>query len=155
MDIFTEIQETLRLKVLEEYTIEELLAEIQRRGNVADTTMRVLENVLDPEFPLDVVSLDEMGPGGAYHVYEIRKLDGEVLGTIKFQKGNLTENGINGVFNEALLLILIDRLDCFNKGPFPSRPTAVAKTKCEEAHLWLNYRTAERRHRGVEGQDKE
>ena len=142
---------------------------------MSNTEERMIPNILDPECPLDVVSKDEMGPGGAYHVYEIRKrpsdaeiydehstaatenrveADCEVLARIEFQKGGIAEKGVNGITQEALLMVIIDRLDCFSKGPFPSRPSAIAKTDCESALNWLQYRTAERQHRGVEGHGK-
>lgn len=116
---------------------------------------RLLSNPTNPDPLAEVVVLDEPGAGGACHHYQIRNpKTGEVLGEVNFQNGNVTENGVNGVTNEALLLILIDRMDGFSKGPFPSRPNAVAKTYAETSLLWLDYRTAERRARGVEGKEK-
>ena len=116
----------------------------------------LLENPTNPDSPIEVYVMDERGAGGASHHYEIRnKETGEVIETVNFQNGNIIENGINGATNEALLLMLIDRMDGFSKGPFPSRPNAVAKTHAETSLLWLDYRTAERRNRGVEGKEKE
>ena len=116
---------------------------------------RLLENPTNPESPIEVYVMDEPGAGGACHRYEVRnKETGEVLETVNFQNGNITENGVNGATNEALLLILVDRMDGFNKGPFPSRPNSVAKTHAETSLLWLDYRTAERRSQNVEGKEK-
>ena len=56
---------------------------------------------------------DEKGPGGAHHHYEIKLPDGS-LTPILFQKGGIVEVGINGVTQEALLAIVIDRLQCIN-----------------------------------------
>lgn len=70
---------------------------------------------------------------------------------VNFQKGPPSENGVNGCTNESLLAIVIDRLQCFATGPFPSRETSLALTKCEEALLWLQHRTRNRQERGVEG----
>lgn len=56
----------------------------------------------------------------------------------------------DGTTNEDVLSMLIDRLNSLNK-KFPCRENALAITKCEEALLWLNKRTADRVMRGVEG----
>ena len=69
---------------------------------------------------------------------------------IPFQNGN-PEEGINGISNETLLAILIDRLQGFQTGKFSSRETAIALTHLEEALMWLEKRTRERIERGVEG----
>ena len=115
---------------------------------------RLLENPTNPDSPIEVYVLDEPGAGGACHHYQIRnKATGEVIQDIYCQNGPIAENGVNGLTNEALLLICIDRMDGFSKGPFPSRPNAVAKTHTETALLWCDYRTAERRSRNVEGKN--
>ena len=56
----------------------------------------------------------------------------------------------DGTTNEEVLAMLIDRLK-FLSAKLPSRETSIAITKCEEALLWLNKRTADRKARGVEG----
>ena len=103
-----------------------------------------------------VVCLDEPGAGNACHVYEVidrdRPLaDGNVLGSVYFQRGPIQENGVNGVQNEDLLNIVVDRLRGFQSGQFSCRENAIALTKIEEALMWLNKRTADRQCRGVEG----
>jgi len=56
----------------------------------------------------------------------------------------------DGTTNEELLEMLIDRMKYLcNK--FPSKETACAITKCEEALMWLEKRTQDRIKRGVEG----
>lgn len=116
---------------------------------------RLLENPTNPDSPIEVYVLDEPGAGGACHHYAVcEKETGKVIETVDFQEGNIIDNGINGATNEAVLLMLIDRMDGFSKGPFPSRPNAVAKTHAETSLLWLDYRTAERRSRDVEGKEK-
>ena len=106
-----------------------------------------------------VVSTDEMGPGGAYHCYAVEIVQSAapvaVCAQITFQKGGVIEAGPNGCFIEDLLAICIDRLTCFQEGPFPCRENAIAKTKLEETMMWLNKRTADRKKRGVEGKSVE
>ena len=100
------------------------------------------------------ITADDRDESGASHDYELF-VDGQRADTkIHFQKGPIAEAGINGLTNESLLAVVIDRLDGFLSGKFPSRETAVAKTKCEEALMWLNKRTHDRLARGVEGQNK-
>lgn len=99
------------------------------------------------------IGADEKAEGGASHRYDIAPTDsaGEAFATIKFQKGALKEVGFNGISDEALLAILIDRIRGFQSGPFSCRENALALTKLEESLHWLNARTRDRMARGVEG----
>lgn len=56
----------------------------------------------------------------------------------------------DGITDEQLLMILIDRLNYFQT-KFPSRENAIALTHIERALLWYEKRTADRKKRGVEG----
>lgn len=76
---------------------------------------------------------------------------GAVLCTIHFQEGPIKECGVNGVCNEDLINMVIDRLEHFQNSEFRCRENAVAITKLEEALLWLRKRTMAREARGVEG----
>ena len=102
---------------------------------------------------LDVEVVDEPGPGGANHLYFVRRDESEPpICIVDFQNGPIDEKGVNGVTQEILLAIVIDRLRSFQAGPFSCRENALALTKCEEALQWLHSRTLERMNRGVEGQ---
>ena len=92
---------------------------------------------------------DEKAEGGASHSYTISG-DG-VACLVEFQKGALKEAGFNGISDEALLAVVIDRLRCFQSGPFSCRENALALTNIEQGLLWLNARTKDRMARGVEG----
>lgn len=70
---------------------------------------------------------------------------------IRFQRGPIKENGVNGCQNEDLIAIVLDRLYSLNQGDFKCRENSIAITKLEEAMMWLNKRTADRKARGVEG----
>lgn len=105
---------------------------------------------------LDINVVDEPGSGGASHVYKVEppaSANCDVL-TVNFQNGPIGEVGVNGVTQEILLAIVIDRLRSFQSGPFSSRENALALTKCEEAMHWLQQRTLDRMRRGVEGLTK-
>ena len=105
---------------------------------------------------LTISVMDEPGSGGANHVYEVSPpctAGCEVL-RVEFQNGPINEVGVNGVTQEVLLAIVIDRLRSFQAGKFSSRENALALTKCEEALHWLQQRTIDRMRRGVEGYTK-
>jgi hypothetical protein len=74
--------------------------------------------------------------------------------SILFQNGPIPEKGTNGVTHEALLAILVDRMQGFQKGQYACRENAIALTHLEEALMWLQKRTRERVARGVEGTHK-
>lgn len=56
----------------------------------------------------------------------------------------------NGTTNEEVLRMLIDRMQQL-QSKFPCRENAIAITKLDEALLWLEKRTSDRKSRGVEG----
>lgn len=103
----------------------------------------------DFQTALAVTVMDEPGAGGANHEYEVDYFSGKL--DIKFQNGPIGEAGVNGVTQEALLAVVIDRLRSFQARPFACRENALALTKLEEALHWLHHRTQARRARGVEG----
>lgn len=101
-----------------------------------------------------VIKADEADASGASHVYSIEhrtENTGQHVMAVHFQKGPIAEVGLNGIQNEHLLKIVIDRLQGFQRGPHSCRENALALTKLEEAIRWLNHRTFDRTARGVEG----
>lgn len=101
-----------------------------------------------------VYSEEAMGAGGAHHRYAVRDKNGKLLAHLKFQDGAIKEVGVNGIMNEDLLAIVIDRLIGFQEGPFPCRENGIALGRIEEALMWLQKRTKDREDRGVEGKTK-
>lgn len=89
----------------------------------------------------------------APHDFTVVKADDEntELAHIHFQQGPIKENGVNGVANEDLIVMVIRRLQEFQNSEYKCRENALAITKLEEALLWLRYRTMEREQRNVEG----
>src|SRR3990167_3669382 len=90
-------------------------------------------NPADDRLKIEV--LDQPGSGGAHHRYEIEGMEfthnpawdcegrysakcGAEGVSIIFQNGPIAEAGVNGVTHEALLAILIDRLECFQAGQY-------------------------------------
>ena len=97
----------------------------------------------------EITAIDQRGPGNANHEYEIRC--GESICRINFQNGPVQEVGLNGISNESLLAVVIDRLQGFQSGEFSCRENAIVLTHLETAALWLAKRTLDRLARGVEG----
>lgn len=104
---------------------------------------------------LEITVLDEPGHGGANHEYQLElPATNDSLGRrwlIQFQNGPVKDSGFNGISQEALLTIVIDRLRSFQSGQFSTKENAVALTHAETALLWLQKRTRDRMARGVEG----
>lgn len=113
---------------------------------------------------LDIEVQDTPGAGGACHAYVITGFDlaknpsktypptENTRGvSIIFQNGPIGEAGVNGITHEALLAILIDRLEDFQAGPFFNAYNAMTLEHLKEAQASLLARTKDRMTRGVEG----
>lgn len=101
----------------------------------------------------DVYSIDEIGPGGAHHKYQIMKHDKlDILQEISFQKGPRKEDSsVHGVLDPDLLEIVRDRLRAFQAGPFACEENEKALHHVEEALKYMNERVENRAKRGVLG----
>lgn len=131
---------------------------------------------------LNIVVLDEPSDTGANHAY-LLDIVGGAPGSgggstvIRFQNGPILEAGFNGLSNEALIAVVIDRLrgfqgenprperkvigdasvvvEAMNReelwGKFKCRDNAIAITHLEDALMRLQKRTRDRMARGVEG----
>lgn len=115
---------------------------------------------------LEVTALDVRGSGGANHLYQIHGFNTKTnpsdpftsrhgspatYMTVLFQNGPIAEVGINGVTHEALLAILIDRLEAFQKGAYACLENETALAHLRDAQAALQARTRARMARGVEG----
>ena len=105
---------------------------------------------------------DYPGAGGANYRYMIDGADISknpsadpewfpLVTYILFQNGPIKEFGVNGITQEALLAIVMDRLRSFQAGPFACEANKQALFHCEVALQWLQKRTRDRIARGVEG----
>jgi len=118
---------------------------------------------------LKIEATDEPGSGGAHHRYEITGFDTSVNPSSKdaagyvssysrhillFQNGPIAEVGVNGITHEALLAILIDRMECFQAGPYANDDNRIALSHMLAAQNALHARTLKRMERGVEGTHK-
>lgn len=110
---------------------------------------------------LTVRAVDAPGSGGAHHRYEVTGFTtanpSDPMGQqhqtdlILFQNGPIPESGINGVTQEILLAIVIDRLRAFQAGPFANGYNEAALDYVEKGLQMLKNRTLDRLARGVEG----
>lgn len=97
-----------------------------------------------------ITVMDEPGSGGAHHHYRLSPDDAPGT-SLMFQNGPIKEAGINGITHEALIAVLIDRLECFQNGPFANEYNRKALQSLRDAQDRLLDRTREREARGVEG----
>lgn len=107
--------------------------------------------------------VDEPGPGGANHDYELVLSPDLVRNNpphsmqatrILFQKGPILEAGINGLSGEVLLAIVRDRLECFQQGPYACDSNELALAHVIGAMAALDSRTRARIVQGVEGKSQ-
>jgi len=75
--------------------------------------------------------------------------------TITFVRGDKTDNGetiprVDGILHEQLLAMMIADLQ-YKNGLIPSKETACAITKLQEALMWIEERQRDREARNVEG----
>ena len=127
--------------------------------------MKKLNTIQKFENLNDVFAIDDPGPGGAHHLYQVCKADTgfiendtfrtrpeNMLLTIQMQSGpRKAERSIHGVLDTDLLEIVRDRLKDFQAGDYACRENACALTHIEEALMWMNRRVEDRMTRGVLG----
>lgn len=99
---------------------------------------------------IEIEVCDEPGSGGAHHDYLLR-LPKDFMCRLQFQNGPIGEVGVNGITHEALLAVLVDRMECFQNGPFACAENREALASLKMAQHWLLERTKGRMERGVEG----
>lgn len=100
---------------------------------------------------ITITVMDPPGSGGAHHHYSIDVAGSENGCDLVFQNGPIAEAGVNGITHEALLAVLIDRLECFQGGPFANDYNRDALQYLRGAQSILQVRTRDRMARGVEG----
>ena len=113
--------------------------------------------------PITLKTLDQPGPGGAYHWYQLTGFDYSKNAShcpnpypvayekdwttglsVYFQNGVVSDEGPNGVTIESLLAICADRLECFQAGPYSSEQNQVALAAIHVAINALQVRTRSR-----------
>ena len=101
----------------------------------------------------EVKVLDEKGQGNANHQYEVVLTENrnQVVCEVNFQNGPIKEAGVNGVMNEDLLAIVIDRIEGFQSGPYECEENQTALQCLRDAMEAFDDRTVAREKRGVEG----
>jgi len=113
---------------------------------------RIIKNPLKDNTHTTVISSRETKALNSIDIYSVEKSSPkDMICKIRFQTGTIQELGVNGVSIEDLIVICIDRLESFQAGPLGNRENQMAITKLEEALMWLNKRTADRKMRAVEG----
>lgn len=102
-----------------------------------------------------VYRMGEMGPGGAYHDYDIYPVEGDrevAMACIEFQRGPRNDpNSRRGVLDCDLLEIVRDRLRAFQAGPMYCEENYFALMHVEAALVYMNQRVENRIERNVLG----
>ncbi len=107
-----------------------------------------------------VFAEEKLGAGGAPNYYEVLSPQDASCKrvfplAIMFQEGGIHgPDDVNGLTDEALLAIVIDRLECFQAGPYPCPQNDLAIRWIKDALKALKNRTEERIRRGVEGKEE-
>ena len=132
-------------------------------------TRELTDHIVNPaNDKLKITVEDAPGAGGANHFYMISGFDprnnpsaegiafsaedeGPSVFPFLFQNGPINEVGVNGITETALLAILIDRLRCFQSGPYACEENGTALFHLLHAQASLHSRTLARMSRGVEG----
>lgn len=126
---------------------------IKMKQEITDHKLNGLNNALritksDPghsgaSTKYDIIGTAELVPGVGPRTFGVN---------LRFQDGPIKGvEDMNGITNESLLAVVIDRMRGFQSGQFACRENACALTKLEEGLMWLQKRTRERLARGVEG----
>ncbi len=117
---------------------------------------------------LEITAIDGPAEGGANRNYRILLAPPgrpvQIAAMLGFQNGPIGEAGFNGISNEALLAVLIDRMRGFQYARLPNGDFDLAtpgKYACDDNALTLDFlcgalnalqkRTRARMARGVEG----
>jgi hypothetical protein len=104
-----------------------------------------------------VRAVDAKDSDGAHHLYQIDVRDPQVKThsvyrtMLMFQKGGLQDVGPNGLTDQALLAIVLDRIRGFQSGPFQSPFNEGIIEKLQGTLDSFKARADERASRGVEG----
>ena len=115
---------------------------------------------------IEVKTADLRASDNAHHKYLIEVWDDPSGGVqpqdqvihsveLQFQNGGLKEVGANGITDQALLAIVMDRLKSFNDGQFRCRENSLAITHLELVLMYMEERANDRARRGVEGERKQ
>jgi hypothetical protein len=92
--------------------------------------------------------------GNASHWYNIVSAPGlppQVFNQLVFQHGPIKEVGVNGITNEALLVVLIDRFEGFQDSEYACDENELTLVHLRKALEAQQERTRKRIERGVEG----
>lgn len=98
---------------------------------------------------VEITATDAPSHGNAHHEYSVKA--GKKSTKISFQNGPIKEFGMNGLSNEALLAIVIHRLECFQTSEFKCMENDQALLNLRRGMWQLQTRTRNRIARNVEG----
>lgn len=113
---------------------------------------KITSHIVNPANDLIGIEASSPGSGGAFRDYTMAWPTGLIV--IQFQEGPINEAGVNGITHEALLAIVADRLEDFQRGPYACRENGLALGHVKAAQGALLLRTQRRMAQGTEGTHK-
>lgn len=134
-------------------TVPEKIHILCPNATITEIETALLNNVIDDEGNMNVHQ-DEVvqvrRQAGDANYYKVYNLKGDKIGKINFQNGIVSEStGANGLTNETVIAIALDRLMTQNKGKFQSVHNDDAINHLHEALKSLKLRVMDREDRGV------
>jgi hypothetical protein len=112
--------------------------------------------IIHPDFTTENTSVYCEAPEerkyNAPHHFKVKNVHNlKVVGEVDFQEGPIKEVGINGVFNEDLLLMVLTRLEQFQLSECSCSENEEAINHIKQAINALRSRTNRRKNAGIEG----
>lgn len=146
------IMTLIRLKKLFNVSIDDLVSKrVYNQGNNQSKT-NMPQEIKNPRIITEIVA----GASYAVPTYKVTNeglVDGDGI-TIVFCKGNKEDESAlrqEGVFTETLLQTAKQYLESVNVGALANWEASMAITKIDEALMWINKRSEDRKLRGVQG----
>jgi len=112
---------------------------------IKNMTMTKITNPEYDESLTYLVAVEKDDGNPTHHDFQVkRSSDNIVLGKVHFQQGAMDEKGPNGILNEDLLMMIIDRVESFQSSKLKCRENENALQHLYEALFWLNLRNSRR-----------
>lgn len=102
---------------------------------------------------ITIEAIGEKTAGGAHHSYRVLAQSRPGLPPFSSLL-SFAFDGYDGLTNESLIAVVLDRLQDFQAGPFPCQENQDAALLLQVALRCLQRRTLERAARGVEGKQE-
>lgn len=145
---------TVNFEKSKEYINDLQLKEDGNMANVKNDKFQYLSEINHPLFTQNYTKVYATSEKAynAHNSFVVANVEtGEIISEVKFQEGPIKECGVNGVANEDLILMVLERLSGFQASEYACEENDEAISHLEAAVNILRKRTNKRKDRGVEG----